>query len=253
MGKPEVLKLKLVKSFTKSLLVLIGIIYISSCIVATILFPHNIPDIPDIPAKLEFINNFGTEQNTGTEQNAETERKIETGRNAKIEINTEYNVCALIKVLIIPLIIFLLFLLILLIIFLIYFKVNKSPCNKCEEIIKLICQSEDTLRKIQKTGEEILETQKNKEPPLNNRKIEMIGEVCLEVAKTIKPDSEKGIQALHNLLKDIIELSPNISSGEDKNGSKIKELSDSVDKNHLIQSPEENKTSDDKGNKGNES
>jgi len=94
-----------------------------------------------------------------------------------------------------------------------YDKIYVSSCNKHEYIICKI--REEIICQMNKEKENILETQKNEETLLNKRKIEVMGDVCLAVAKAIKPDYEKNDVALDKI-KDMLGMLSKIGSGEDE-------------------------------------
>jgi len=72
---------------------------------------------------------------------------------------------------------------------------------------------EEITRQMNKFNENFLETQKNEENHLNKRKIEVMGDVCLAVAKALKPDYEKNEEALQKL-KDMLVMLSKIGLGE---------------------------------------
>jgi len=119
--------------------------------------------------------------------------------------NIECNVFALILILIVlPLIIFLtVFLRFSCLVKYYYEKIYIPSCNKHEDIICKI--KEETARQMNKANENILETQKNEANLLNKRKIEVLGDVCLAVAKSIKPDLRINEDELQKLVKEMFE------------------------------------------------
>jgi len=56
---------------------------------------------------------------------------------------------------------------------------------------------------------------------LTMRKIEVVSEVCLILAKAIKPDLEKNTEALPTLLKEMIDRLLNMSSEKEKDSSEM--------------------------------
>jgi len=98
--------------------------------------------------------------------------------------------CALIFALTIPLIVLLIFLLV------VFCFINKKLCGSSKY--------KETLLKMYK--EEVKNEANRKETLLKLNEIEVVGEACLIVAKAIKPDSEKNVQALKELLEKMFAL-----------------------------------------------
>jgi len=84
-----------------------------------------------------------------------------------------------------------------------YEKMYIPSCIKHEYITCKIREEID--RQMNKEKENILETQKNEETLLNRCKIEVMGDVCLAVAKALKPDLRINEDELQKLVKEMFE------------------------------------------------
>jgi len=155
MGTQDIFNSKSLKSFIKGSLVLIGLFFVLSCVVAAYLFPFD--------QKIEVNKNVKISKDSDIEKNIEI-KKIEIGKN------TDNKVYELISVLTIPLIIFLLFLLIIICKFSCFLNSYiKSPCKKYEDILRQMKNIEDFLYKIHKTEENIYFTQKHEKALRQNK------------------------------------------------------------------------------------
>jgi len=203
MNLPDILNSKSLKAFIKGSLVLIGLFFILSCGVAVLLF--------------SFDKKIEIKKNVEISKNIDLEKSIEVNKNLEIGKNNENNVCALIKVLTIPLIVFLIFLLIIYFSFYCMVKLYyRSPCNKYEEILSLIKEIVEILCEMQNRKENFFKTQNDEENHLKMEKIRIIGEACLTIAKSIKPDSGKNEEAL-NKLKEMLDQFSKLFSEEKGN------------------------------------
>ena len=195
---PEVLNSKSVKGFIKGSLVLIGLFFVLSCVVAVIVL--NFGDKFEISKNIENVKT-DKEKSEGGENN---------GIGKKIVIDKKYiigkNNCTLIFILVVPLIVFLL----------VFFKISclvKSYYEKLYGNDGVVVKINALEKKIQNFETQNFEKHKHK-----MQEIKAIIEACQILAKTIKPDSEKKEDALNKLLEKILEIFSKKCSEDKSNG-----------------------------------
>jgi len=226
MKTPDIFYSKVLKVFIKGSFVLIGLFFALSCIVAVLLFSF---DKSSVVGRNNIINKYI--ENIEYIENSQTDKTTE---NKIDEIKTK--VCALIKVLIIPLFVFLIFFIILFFSFSYFVRMyNKTSCDRCKVNISIMQKNEEIHFKKYKIDKlshlfistvKVIDSESDKLGDLYLSKIKVtdfepdkLSELYLSVAEAINSKSGNAVNLLKGILDELLCQLSEISSEEKKNSS----------------------------------